>query len=259
MLNTFLRNTTDSCENICRSGEQRKEKMLLQNMQRYPTDWWALSCFKLPQALAQYLKNLKAQHKSQILHYLEGWNTPPTASSHSRTCWTVPASNYWEPETCEAWEEHHLKATRAIKKGDRRLRIYKCYIETIFPASLLNPYWQKWCWRKGTKRRETALRERLFPSVWLETATARNKTTLHLGCTQTDVLHWAPGRRKGESRLQRRTRLLQGQCQKHRALNAHEMKKLSSEGFQLISYWVSAKTLARLTVSHLGSEDDIKY
>lgn len=90
----------------------RKGKMLLQNMQRLSYRLMGSQQLQASPAFTQYLKNLKAQYKSQILHYLEGSNTPSTASSHSGTCCTVSASNYWEPGTCKTiwitWDEHHL-------------------------------------------------------------------------------------------------------------------------------------------------------
>lgn len=72
MLNAFLRNTANSCKNSCRSEEQKREDATSEHAEIILQTLMGSELLQALPALTQYLKNLKAQYKSQIRHYLEG-------------------------------------------------------------------------------------------------------------------------------------------------------------------------------------------
>lgn len=72
MLNTFLRNTANSCKNSCGSEEQKREDATSEHTEIILQILMGSHLLQSSPAFTWYLKNPKAQCKSQILHYLEG-------------------------------------------------------------------------------------------------------------------------------------------------------------------------------------------
>lgn len=159
MVNTFLGNTANSCKNSCRSEEQKREDATSEHAD-YPTDSDGLTAASSsPSSYPVYEESespvkkpntaLPGRLKHPTHSILPQWNL--LHDGCFRLLRTRNMQTHLKPRTRE---EQHLKATRQIKKGARRLRTCNLYAESIFPASLLNATLVKTlCWRKRTQRR----------------------------------------------------------------------------------------------------------